>query len=70
MPSTEVLALLFLIAAVVGWVDTLAGGGLIKVPALILTGMPPFMAIATNKLQGSVRTLVASIYLLNTSLWF
>ena len=63
MPSTEVLVLLFLIAAIAGWVDALAGGGgLITVPALILTGMPPSMAIATNKLQGSVGTLVASIY--------
>lgn len=63
MPSSELLVLLFLIAAFAGWVDTLAGGGgLITVPALILTGMPPSMAIATNKLQSSMGTLVASIY--------
>ena len=49
--------LLFLLATVAGWVDTLAGGGgLITVPALLLTGMSPAMAIATNKLQGSMGT--------------
>jgi|TARA_B110000261_G_scaffold157857_1_gene193473 uncharacterized membrane protein YfcA len=67
IPSTELLLLLFIIAATAGWVDTLAGGGgLITVPALLLTGMPPGMAIATNKLQGSMGTLVASIYFVRT----
>ena len=59
--------LLFLLATVAGWVDTLAGGGgLITVPALLLTGMSPAMAIATNKLQGSMGTFVASIYFVRT----
>ena len=67
MPSAELLLYLFIIAAAAGWVDTLAGGGgLITVPALLLTGMPPPMAIATNKLQGSMGTLVASIYFVRT----
>ena len=67
IPSPELLLLLFIIAATAGWVDTLAGGGgLITVPALLLTGMPPGMAIATNKLQGSMGTLVASIYFVRT----
>jgi uncharacterized membrane protein YfcA len=67
IPSIELLLLLFIIAATAGWVDTLAGGGgLITVPALLLTGMPPGMAIATNKLQGSMGTLVASIYFVRT----
>ena len=59
--------LLFFIAAVAGWVDTLAGGGgLITVPTLLLTGMSPSMAIATNKLQGSMGTFVASLYFVRT----
>ena len=67
MPSLELLMLLFLIAAVAGWVDTLAGGGgLITVPTLLLTGMSPSMAIATNKLQGSMGTFVASLYFVRT----
>ncbi|MEM0899034.1 MAG: TSUP family transporter [Pseudomonadota bacterium] len=47
------LALLFAAAFAAGFVDAIAGGGgLITVPALLLTGMPPLQAIATNKLQG------------------
>ena len=67
MPSIELLMLLFLIAAIAGWVDTLAGGGgLITVPTLLLTGMSPSMAIATNKLQSSMGTFVASLYFVRT----
>lgn len=37
-----------------GFVDAIAGGGgLITVPALLLAGVPPVSAIATNKLQGT-----------------
>ncbi len=61
--SLEILALLFLIAALAGWVDVIAGGGgLVTIPVLVLVGVPPVSAIATNKLQGSVGTLIASIY--------
>ncbi|MFM2357153.1 MAG: hypothetical protein RLZZ528_2889 [Pseudomonadota bacterium] len=47
---------LFLIGAafLAGFVDSIAGGGgLITVPALLLTGMDPVTALSTNKLQGS-----------------
>lgn len=61
--SVEVLLLLFAVAIVAGWVDTLAGGGgLLTMPALLLTGMPPAVAIATNKLQGSSGTLTSTLY--------
>lgn len=41
-------------AFVAGFVDAIAGGGgLITVPALLLAGVPPVSAIATNKLQGT-----------------
>lgn len=59
--SPEILALLFLAALVAGFVDALAGGGgLITLPALLLAQMPPVAAIATNKLQASFGTLLAS----------
>ncbi len=49
--SAEVLALLFLAATFAGFIDAMAGGGgLIALPALVLTGMPPVMALGTNKL--------------------
>jgi len=61
--STEILALLFLVSIFAGWVDTIAGGGgLIVIPALMLAGLSPTGALATNKLQGSAGTLTSSIY--------
>ena len=63
--TPEILTLLFLIAIFAGWVDAVAGGGgLITVPVLVLVGLSPASAIATNKLQGSVGTLTASVYFL------
>ena len=61
--TTEILTLLFLVSAIAGWVDVIAGGGgLLTVPALVMVGMPPAVAIATNKLQSSVSTLIAAVY--------
>ncbi|MFY0616158.1 TSUP family transporter [Shimia sp.] len=47
--------LLLLLAAgfFAGFVDAIAGGGgLITVPALMIAGVPPVQALATNKIQG------------------
>lgn len=50
-------------AFLAGWVDTVAGGGgLITIPAMLFAGMPPTVALATNKLQGSSGVLIATIY--------
>lgn len=57
------LAFLFIIAIMAGWVDTVAGGGgLLTFPSLVLAGMPPAVAIATNKLQGSAGTFTATMF--------
>lgn len=48
----ETLALLFAIAVFAGIVDAIAGGGgLITLPALLVVGLPPTQALATNKIQ-------------------
>lgn len=61
--SIEILVILFFVAVIAGWIDAVAGGGgLITIPALLLTGIPPAAAIATNKLQGSFGTLTAAVY--------
>ena len=61
--ALEVLLLLFVVALIAGWVDAVAGGGgLITVPVMLLIGVPPAAAIATNKLQGSVGTFSAALY--------
>lgn len=63
--TPEVMALLFAVAALAGCVDTLAGGGgLIVLPALILSGLPPLQALGTNKLQSTMGTATASVMML------
>lgn len=56
------IALLSAVALVAGTVDAIAGGGgLLTVPALLWAGLPPHVAIATNKGQsvfGSFAALV------------
>ncbi len=51
--SFDLISLLMGAAFVAGFVDAIAGGGgLITVPALLLAGVPPVSALATNKVQG------------------
>ena len=57
------LEYLVLIALFAGWVDALAGsGGLLTLPALLSVGLPPALALGTNRLQGSVGELSAAVY--------
>ena len=43
-----------------GFIDAIAGGGgLITMPALLLTGVPPHLALGTNKVSSCVGTSVA-----------
>ncbi len=45
-----------------GFVDSIAGGGgIITVPVLMASGMPPHVALATNKLQSSFGSFTASL---------
>ncbi len=63
--SLDLVALLFVVAMIAGCIDTIAGGGgLIVLPTMLTVGIPPAAALATNKLQGSGGTLVASLYFL------
>lgn len=49
-----ILTLLFITGFFSGFVDSIAGGGgLISVPVLMATGMPPQMVLGTNKFQAS-----------------
>ena len=60
MASTT-FALLGIVALVAGFVDSIAGGGgLLCLPALLLAGLDPVTALATNKLQGSFGTASAT----------
>lgn len=66
--SFEVIAVLFFVAMAAGTIDIMAGGGgLITIPALMLSGLPPISALGTNKLQGCVGTATATYILLKKS---
>jgi uncharacterized protein len=57
----DMLAALAAISLLAGFVDSIAGGGgLLTVPALMLAGLDPAQAIATNKVQGSVAAASAT----------
>ena len=61
----DILGLLFAVAFVAAFIDAIAGGGgLIAIPALLMAGMPPAMALGTNKLQAFGGSLSASLYFL------
>lgn len=52
-----------------GVIDSMAGGGgLIILPLLLALGIPPHVALGTNKLQGSFGTLTASLRYRNSGL--
>ena len=62
--SYEILAFLFIVGVVAGFLDTLVGGGgLLAVPALLISGVPPIYVLGTNKFQGSMGTGMATLLL-------
>ncbi|HAD09443.1 MAG TPA: hypothetical protein DCF62_08190, partial [Porticoccaceae bacterium] len=54
----ELTALLTVVAFAAGYISAIAGsGGLLTLPVLLWTGLPPINALATNKLQSALGTL-------------
>lgn len=54
---------LFVLALVAGTIDAMAGGGgLLTVPGLMATGIPPVSALATNKFQAIFSSLSATVH--------
>lgn len=52
----------FLTGTFAGFVDSIAGGGgIITVPVLLASGLPPHLALGTNKLQSSFGSFTASL---------
>ena len=61
MSPDTILILIVAAAFFAGFVDAIAGGGgLITVPALMLAGLSPDQALATNKVQGSFGAATAA----------
>lgn len=62
MIDPETIAGLFGVAVIAGAIDAIAGGGgVMTLPALLLAGLDPVSAIATNKLQSSAGSISATI---------
>ncbi len=63
--SPLLLAVLFFVAILAGFIDSLAGGGgLLTIPALLAAGITPAQALATNKLQACGGSISSSLYFL------
>jgi len=63
--SPLLLAVLFFVALLAGFIDALAGGGgLLTVPALLAAGMSPAQALATNKLPACGGSISSTLYFL------
>jgi hypothetical protein len=55
--------ILFASGLAAGWVDSIAGGGgLITIPVLLGIGLPPQVALGTNKFQASFGSFTAAFY--------
>ncbi len=55
------LAMLTFVGLLAGFIDSIAGGGgLLALPSLLLSGLDPVSALATNKLQGTFGTASAT----------
>jgi hypothetical protein len=61
MIGPEVYLALSATAVVTGFIDAVAGGGgLIMMPALLFAGLPPHLALGTNKVQSMCGTAMAT----------
>lgn len=62
MLEPSVIALLALVAFAAGFIDAVAGGGgMLTIPALLAAGLPPHLALGTNKLSATFASSTAAI---------
>ena len=67
--AVEWLVVLALVAMLAGFIDAIAGGGgLLTIPALLLAGLNPVQALATNKLQASFGSFTATRFFVRAGL--
>jgi uncharacterized protein len=67
--SPEWLGLLAVIALAAGFIDAIAGGGgLLTIPALMMAGLNPLQALATNKAQACFGSFSATWYFVRRGL--
>lgn len=67
--TTQLISILFFVALMAGFIDAMAGGGgLLTIPALLLTGINPVAVLATNKLQACAGSFSASVTMIKKGL--
>lgn len=60
--STTWILIFVLTGFIAGYIDSIAGGGgMITVPMLLFSGIPPIFVLGTNKMQSVVGALMATI---------
>jgi uncharacterized membrane protein YfcA len=63
----ETLAFLLIAGFLAAFIDSVVGGGgLISMPALLLTGLPPGVVLGTNKLGGTASSMTSTIQFLRS----
>ena len=56
---------MFMVALVAGFINVVSGGGgFLSIGALLISGLPPANALATNKIQALGSSLTSGIYFL------
>jgi len=60
--TINLLILFFFLGLFAGFFDSISGGGgLLTIPVMLIAGVPPLVALGTNKLQGLFGTASATI---------
>jgi uncharacterized membrane protein YfcA len=60
--TVDLLIIFFAVGMCAGFFDAISGGGgLLTVPALLIAGVPPLIALGTNKFQGIFGTASATL---------
>ncbi|MDO3888553.1 TSUP family transporter [Salmonella enterica] len=58
-------AIMFMVALIAGFINVVSGGGgFLSIGALLISGLPPASALATNKIQALGSSLTSRIYFL------
>ena len=67
--DNEVFVLLMLVGVFAGFVDSaVGGGGLLRLPAILAAGLPPHMALGTNKFASTAAAAIASARYLSSEI--
>ena len=59
--STTWVLIFILTGFIAGYIDSIAGGGMITIPMLLFSGIPPIFVLETNKMQSVVGALMATV---------